>query len=354
MKVSAAFALGALLLTACSSTLNMHGKRFDLRAPGPNCPPTDTHVANAVEVRYLGSGGVLIRWKGESIVVGPFFSNHGFPRAAAGRANPDADRVAHEMRRFRHDDVRAILAGHSHYDHLGDVALIAGKHLRHVPVYANKAGELMLRNRIPDVRSYEGRGEIRVTPFIRFRAYRHGHAPQFCLIGKHLCFDYARGPVTDVWRTWDGRRLYDLRGGEAHAFVIDLMNGNDDDDVAFRIYYNDAAASATTDLPDKKHAYDLAILCVPGSAYVHHYPDKLIDHLRPRHVLVSHYESFFSKHDSSWTFAPGLRSYQVRRFLDTIEPHTGRDGAPKNAVCGMTTEQWTLAVPRSQLFFTAR
>ncbi|MEE8166771.1 MAG: hypothetical protein V3T64_14485, partial [Myxococcota bacterium] len=43
----------------------------------------------ALEIRYLGSGGHLIRRGSTAVMTAPFFSNPSLLRVAAGRISPD-------------------------------------------------------------------------------------------------------------------------------------------------------------------------------------------------------------------------------------------------------------------------
>ena len=85
--------------------------------PGPGAP---------LEIRYLGSGGHLIRRGSSAIMTAPFFSNPGVFRVGVGRISPDPARIDAAVEKIlaeggRLDDVQAILVGHAHYDHLMDV-----------------------------------------------------------------------------------------------------------------------------------------------------------------------------------------------------------------------------------------
>ena len=89
----------------------------------PEPPPTP----GTVQVSFLGVGGVIIRWQGQAIMTAPLYSNPTVAEMALSEIHVDRQRVNELMRESLHDvkDVRAILAGHSHYDHLLEVPYIA-------------------------------------------------------------------------------------------------------------------------------------------------------------------------------------------------------------------------------------
>src|SRR6476661_1930186 len=59
---------------------NHPGAPFDFKHPPcpPAARPTEPLPAEgAVDIRYLGAGGLYVRWGDDSILLGPYFSNPG-------------------------------------------------------------------------------------------------------------------------------------------------------------------------------------------------------------------------------------------------------------------------------------
>src|SRR5215210_5239517 len=81
----------AMVLAGCGhvipAELTGTGTPFDFARH--QCHPSQDADAEQVEVRTLGSGGALIRWRGESLLLGASYSNPGLLRAYfwRGRAN---------------------------------------------------------------------------------------------------------------------------------------------------------------------------------------------------------------------------------------------------------------------------
>ncbi|MGI8401504.1 MAG: hypothetical protein ACR2NS_07875, partial [Gemmatimonadaceae bacterium] len=76
----------------------------------------------------------------------------------------------------------------------------------------------------------------------------------------------------------------------------------------FRIYFQDAPSEPTLGFPSEdllaERQVDLAVLCAATSSNVSNTPDSLLTVLKPREVLVTHWEDFFR---------PQTRPIQVSR-----------------------------------------
>lgn len=347
-----------LLLGGCGhvlpGSLTGDGRPYDFARP-PQCsqPAPD---AGKVEVRYLGSGGVYIRWRGDAILIGPSFSNPGLVRAGFGRMKHDRARIARGLEGIDLRSVRGFFAGHSHYDHIGDLPVIAGETIPDAPIWVNAtgvralAGEPLLRGRVQPL----GAGEtVVVTPAIRVRAVASGHAPQVCP-WRHFPCVYASGELTEPWTTPLSRhRLGTMRGGETLALVIELGDGDAGGDTdRYRIYYNDAAADSP--LGQTTGDFDLAILCIAQWNWVRDYPRDLLAVLRPAHVVVSHWENFFVETRQAARFVPNLSNAGAARFLEIVDRQVSGTNGPGNNVCGVTTAHWTMPAPGSSMLFEPR
>ncbi len=360
------------MLSGCGSVIRRefleNGTRdFDFRAP--KCSTDATTRSGRVEVRYLGSGGISIRWGDDVLLLGPYFSHAGgIWRAQFGRVAFDETRIAGGMRTVDAEHVIAIALGHSHFDHIGDLPILLRDYIGGATVYMNREGEAMLAayattlhprvvaveplvNSWIAVRRKDGSvSSMRLMPLLS------DHAPQLCSRRSWPC-TYATCELHQPWTTpWTAHRIRDLCGGETFAYLIDLLNPNGS--VAFRIYYNDAAPGTDLTLPlsiATKPSIDVAIICMASYDLVENYPERLVATLRPRHVVVSHYEDFFAKTDGSWSFVPLMSNRNANRFMARLEAATDRDSTawrpPLNAVCGPMTRRWSMPAPQSALYF---
>jgi hypothetical protein len=103
--------------------------------------------------------------------------------------------------------------------------------------------------------------------------------------------------------------------GRTHAYLIDFMSTSGPDSIAFRIYYQDAVAAAPAGLaPEatiRERRVDVAILAPSTFDQVDWNPEAFVDHLRPRWVMVGHWEDFFRPVDSP---TKSIRMTDIRHF----------------------------------------
>jgi hypothetical protein len=280
---------------------------------------------------------------------------------------------------LRLDRVELLLAGHSHYDHLGDVSPIASKWLPKARLYTNRSGKNMLagtpglRERSESFegepgwlpRDYEAKGQL-----IRFRAIPSEHAPNLEILG--LTVAWPPGQVEKPWTTpIDEHRLVELRAGTTHAFLIDFLDPKDAKRVAFRVHYQDAASRPQLGYPEQalidERPVDLEIVTLPGRETLppnaDRYPVGILRRTRARHALVIHYEDFFRPIFDSKGRSNGVRLIPtlagrperelLRALVETIEsPSPGPCQHPE-AVEGLCADAFTLPLPGEWLLFDA-
>lgn len=339
-------ATAILFLTACGHVVG----DFDFAQPH-ECDDAPA-AEDQVDVRYLGSGGVWIGWQGDAILLGPSFSNPSILRAAAWRMAYDEGRINRALKKVKIENVRAILAGHSHYDHIGDFPIVARR--VGVPIYVNASGKKMLHSERDlysrTVEIEQGKvipigARIRVTPVVS------AHAPQLC--PWRWCV-YAPGAVEKEWAkdSWTRHLLWSFKRGDVYAFDIELLD--DAGKPRYRIYYNDSAAGSPAG--QTTGDFDLAILTMAQWNYVRDYPRHLLEALRPRHVMVSHWDNFFRKDEGMARFVPSMSNESARRFLEVLDTWVAGEAAPVNEVCGARSQwqRWTMPVIGASMQFRPR
>jgi len=88
--------LALLVLAGCTGSI-AHLHPFDGMRP-VHCARSD--AAEALELRYLGTGGVLMRWNGHAIMTAPFYSNPGLLQVGLGLPiSPNTERMIRTCRR---------------------------------------------------------------------------------------------------------------------------------------------------------------------------------------------------------------------------------------------------------------
>lgn len=331
------------------------GPVYDLRHPpcDPAGPPADSAPADAALVRYLGSGGLYVRWQGEAVLISPFFSNPSLLRVGLGRMRPRPAAVERGLDGLDLAGVGAVLVGHSHYDHLGDLPLVAERLEPRAALLVNAAGALALqpyeelRRQVTVLEERPADGFLlhdaagKPLPF-RLCAVPSAHAPHA------LGITVMNGPARDFAAPWERYRYWRLRTGRPHAFVLDLLERADEAAASrFRILYFDAAADLPESLPPAAEtAYDLAVLCMASASAVPPYPERLVAELAPRHVLAIHWENFMAPWERRRGFVPLLTRTRAETFLREVEeshPDGGRHLAgPESSACGPAGVGWTM------------
>jgi len=274
-----------------------------------------------VTIEYLGVGGWLLRMGDAAILTAPFFSNPGLVDVGMGRI--EADTAAIDTFLPPIADVKAILVGHAHYDHLMDLPYILRTHAPRARAFGSRTAVNLLLgdpeldpDRLISVEEvagdHESPGEwTRVAGGrIRFMALRSGHAPHF--MGIHLYQGQLDEPAD---------RLPDRAGGWVEgtplAYLIDFLSP--DGEVVYRVHMQDAASSPPDGFPPPLAdgiAVDLAILCAPGFEEVTDYPEGILARLAPSHVLPGHWEDFFRSRHETTRAVPGT---DLEGFLGRME-----------------------------------
>jgi hypothetical protein len=239
----------------------------------------------------------------------PFYSNPTMGEIALTEVHSDANRIDALLHQDV-SDVRAILVGHSHYDHAMDVPFLSSRKVSGATVVGNDAlGKLLapIRTSLPGgIVSLEHRDacadpgyDVRDSRF-RVRAIPSEHSAQ---IGKNLLYGLITFPKVALWRgePFDPGVALPTRvgawpAGTTLAFVIDLLEAGTDD-VAFRIYYQDSPTRQPVGYPPtclSGRPVDLAVLCVGGASELPRFPGDIVRTIRPRFVLGAHWEDFFN------------------------------------------------------------
>lgn len=280
----------------------------------PSLAPPPQAPSQVVSVRYLGVGGFLLRSGDDVILTAPLYSNPSLIEVAAGHSIRADTGQIDRLLPAEASEAKAILVGHSHYDHLLDVPHVAATRATRATIYGSETTVRLLASR-PELAggspaprvvaldalvgddSAAGRW-VTLSPGLRFMALRSEHSAQFTLklfgapMPVHLWRGTQETPLGDALP----RSAADWPEGSVFSYVIDFTGP--DGAPVFRVYYQDSGTSEPVGYPPRsllaEKGVDLAILCVGGDfSRLRRHPEGIIERTRPRFVLLSHWEDFF-------------------------------------------------------------
>lgn len=253
----------------------------------------------AVELTYLGVGGWIMEWGDAQVLAAPLFSNPSMVRTGLAPIHSDTSAVDRWMEPYDVSGASAILVGHGHYDHLMDVPRVARRHAPGAVVLGSRTVRNLLGSwsgvghRVMVVDSLAGNVErpgtwIPLGDAVRVMPLESHHAPHF--EGYTLYSGTADHP-----RDREPASASEWLDGPTFAFLVDFLHP--DGSVAFRLYYQDAVAGPPLGFAPEavvaEHPVDAAVLVPATFDQVDWHPEAFVENLRPRWVLLGHWESFF-------------------------------------------------------------
>ncbi len=287
-----------LVLVGCAGPFPT-SRGFTIRAElGPDHPGYWT----TLQVRWLGTASYLIQLGDVAVLTDPFFTYHSLLKVGLGTIESDAELVHRKIRPLPTAD--AIFIGHSHYDHvLGVPNTLKHDGWQKVPVYGSQTTKHILCGYGENLACVNYKPTVAdgawqpVAEGLEYKAIIAEHAPHV----RNALFTLNIFPGR-LERCLEHRptRAAEFPVGETYAYVFRLSNHHaairQDQQREFVIYFAGAATSVSAGIPDESvRAVDVAILCVPGWENVDGYPDKFIERLSPRNILLSHYDDFFQE-----------------------------------------------------------
>jgi L-ascorbate metabolism protein UlaG (beta-lactamase superfamily) len=303
-----------------------------------------------INIKSLGVGGYLIDWGDDQIMFAPSYTNPDPLNLLVDTrvSKKTVDRLIPDV-----SDVDMIIVGHAHYDHLLDVPYIMKKYAKKAKLYGSKTMKHLVSSTVAPERIHilneqaSTAASLSATPInkeeigswvynpsgkIRIMAINSNHAPNATLfrgaildadgglIGEEIefLFEISKGSLDhNLERVPSSAFLW--QEGQSFAYVVDFLDQNDG--IAFRLHYEDAASDPTqgfipsTILAEKD--VDVAILTVANfneiKEPIEHkgnelfqYPQGIINNLNASHYILRHWENFFANNwiypDIWWMF----------------------------------------------------
>jgi hypothetical protein len=291
------------LLCACSSpTLSSNPDAAEIDSSDPIV------INTPLEIRSLGVQGFVLRHGRDVVVTAPLFTRQSaFEVTVNLPLASDVAAVSAGLAGIALDDVRAVVSGHAHYDHLLDVPRVL-EQAPHSIAYTNSSGQHILaalapdrpgctsaqpqpmiaRDRVVALDSVAGQWVRVPDSQVRIMAIHSMHPAQ---VGP---YHFGEGSI-DTDQCELPRAASGWLEGETLALLIDFVDAADKP--LFRVYYQDAPTNApighipATLLGDKQ--VDVALLCVGSSDSVTDHPTAILANTNPRFALSGHWEDFF-------------------------------------------------------------
>lgn len=312
-----------LLVTACLLGVSCRAGVFQI--PLDHCPTRTVArpEPEKVVVQYLGVGGFLFKRGDDVILTAPFYSSPSLLEIAFNHElRPDTDAI-NRLFPLDGEKAKAILVGHSHFDHLMDVPYIALHRAKAADVYGSSTTQRLLApiaralgkkntgvyavDHLAGDERVPGRWQ-KVNQGMRFMALRFEHAPTFTLKldvpfqkGIEIPFQLWRGGALDEDAKELPRTVSQWVQGPVFAYVIDFLD--ESGAPAYRIYYEDAGdADRKRGVPAElvaEKSVDLAVLCLNGDVEaMEGRPEvDILADLKPKAVMVAHWENFLLTQD---------------------------------------------------------
>jgi hypothetical protein len=304
----------ALLMAGCAETGFVQSLQRQPHTPDPD-----------FSVKYLGTGCLLMEYKGSKLLTDPFVSNPRMMRTVAGTIGTDTAYVNRHLRPEELTGVRMVASGHSHYDHLLDLPYLCSSIPNDATLCVNRTGKHILAPyhlKQPQAALDSLAGDsLRVGQWvyatdssIRVMAFASLHPPQFMgihLMRGHLNEDLAEPPTH--MKSW--------LQGRTHTFLADFMEHGKP---AHRIYFSSSMAPAPfglfpKELLDEK-SVDAIFIGAAGDRDPMLYPIPVIELTRPKRVYLIHWESFFRSKDIK---AKAIGRHKLLKIRDEVVASLG-------------------------------
>jgi hypothetical protein len=288
-----------ILLVGCASLGRDVGATAGIAPLKPGDPGYETDL----QVQFLAVAGFRFSRGIDVVMTTPFYSHQSLLRVLTLPIQSDTNAVENLTPDIH--EIPAILVGHAHYDHLMDLPYLAKHRATNAVIYASNTASNILRAVLPpnrlvgldnlagDFRQRGAAGKwINISPTLRFMALKSEHSPHF---GPIKLF---KGQVTEPQGSLP-RCACGWKEGQTLAYIIDFLKP--DGAIAFRIVFHDSAVSSPPFgflpklPPAETRDPDVLVVCLGAARNSRNYPEAVIAELRPRHVIVGHWEDFFGR-----------------------------------------------------------
>jgi len=328
LRACAAFAslgvLAAVVLSQCSGPLlmpAMDGAVVEIKRSQRSIQPGEEGYSDTLQLLWFGSGCHVIQLGDLSVVTDPFVTNG----ADLLRPRSDPRRVAATLGKIK--PPQAVLINHSHFDHILDahetmtlddwkaaaVPLFGGATAKHLLAgWLDEELNARCHALTADVVSEVPVGRVPSGYALHATAYPSRHAP-------HLsCGTVFLDRKLTEPRTSPPSNALDYPAGEVFNYLLELKHGS----TSFTVF----SLGAVADLDEHPHSLpppgtriDVLILCAPGATHVKGYPEAHLNRLRPRHIVMSHFNTFWKDAPDEQLSTLGRDNVKLADQLRTLQ-----------------------------------
>lgn len=266
-----------------------------------------------------------LRWAGGSLLIDPFWTHLPLGRVVFGQVVEPPDVLAGREAMFT--DTRAVLVGHTHYDHVMglpqvDALMPADGHHLGSPTLGHTFAASGLQRPVVDVSAYLAteaappRWWVHPSGALRVLPLRSDHPSQWLFF--HLYRRQLKRP-----RRRPPRRVGHYQEGLTLAYLVDLMDG---DRIQARVYVETSSCGHVSGYPPadvlRERPVDLALVSMDIANQAQAGEGSVLDVLGAPLVFFVHYEDFFAPLDR-----PPREIVKVD--LPATRAHFAREGSPR-------------------------
>lgn len=226
-----------------------------------------------VNVCWTGAAGLEFDFKGQTILVDPYYTRISLLNIFFGKVHPNL-RLIKKIKEKK-DDITAIIAGHTHFDHAMDIPGFAAD--SNCKVIGSESLDMLmtLSNMKGRTTVCKGNETIQIS----------NDASVEMVPSVHGLVAFGRvpfqGEISAVKKL--PINASDYRVGNIFAPKIDIMGTT--------FLHLGSAGFIESELENKK--CDVVFLCVPGWKKIKHYPERIIELVKPDVVVLFHYDAFY-------------------------------------------------------------
>jgi hypothetical protein len=380
----------AFTLAACSAPSSSSVVPDSTSSPdsAPDAPPDAPAMVEPLAVQSLGVQGFVLQRGHDIVMTAPLFTRQSEFDVTLNRPiTPDTTQIDSHLAGIPMDELRTIVSGHAHYDHLLDVPHVLGL-APGATTLTNLTGRHMLAALAPDRAAsctsapasptldrsrviamddpFDNHVDytncpsqipagtagavtwLQVNPHVRVMGFCSQHPAQVAGV-----YHFGAGSIDNDLCDVPSAAANWLEG-QTLSYVIDFLD--DLGHPAFRVYYQDAPTNAPIgQVPPailNEKVVDLALLCVGNYDVVANQPGDIIANLQPRFAVSGHWEDFFQPIGSALQPLPLLDLNTYEQRADTALPPPS--DAPLVVDGEVTDHRHVLAQPGMKLLVPAR